>query len=72
MGESVVASPCVLKCRLDRCGLCTGCYRTLREIGRWPQMTNAEKRQVLKAIETRKAYLEPQSSPPIHPAPAAG
>ena len=34
-------------------GLCIGCARTLDEIARWPQMTDAEREQVLADLPAR-------------------
>jgi predicted Fe-S protein YdhL (DUF1289 family) len=40
---------------LDRsAGLCSGCLRTLEEIGAWDKMTPEEKWNVLRAIEDRR------------------
>jgi predicted Fe-S protein YdhL (DUF1289 family) len=35
--------------------LCKGCYRTLDEIGRWGAMSDAERDEVLRDLEKRKA-----------------
>jgi uncharacterized protein len=51
-----VASPCISVCRMDAAlGLCTGCLRTLDEIGGWSGMDDAEKRTVWRQIEWRAA-----------------
>jgi predicted Fe-S protein YdhL (DUF1289 family) len=53
---SEIASPCVRICALDAAsGLCAGCYRTAREIGRWPLADDAEKRAILHAVAARRA-----------------
>ena len=39
---------------------CLGCRRTLDEIARWSQMSNAEREQVLAQLAARK---EPQPCP---------
>lgn len=50
-----VPSPCTGVCRLDPKGaFCLGCKRTLDEIADWTMLTDAEKRAVLKALETRR------------------
>lgn len=53
-----VASPCENICQLDpRSGYCIGCLRTIDEIGDWLEMTNEEKRNVLKQLDARKRAL---------------
>lgn len=47
----MIASPCRKVCTLDPDRrLCLGCRRTLDEIGRWTQMTDAERQAVLDRI----------------------
>ncbi len=38
-----VESPCIKVCQIDLEGLCRGCGRTLNEIARWREMSNAER-----------------------------
>ncbi|MFT6551303.1 MAG: putative Fe-S protein YdhL (DUF1289 family) [Zhongshania marina] len=45
--EKPVASPCVSVCALDDQDICTGCYRSLQEIGDWSEMNNERKREVI-------------------------
>lgn len=46
-----VPSPCRNICALDPATrICTGCRRTLDEIGRWSRMSDTEKRAVLDRI----------------------
>lgn len=49
-----VPSPCVDICALDSNDVCIGCRRTAIEIGRWWEMTDEEKRKVLKEITVRE------------------
>lgn len=50
-----VASPCNKVCVMDpQSGYCRGCQRTLDEIARWSQMSEAEQRAVLEAIAARR------------------
>ena len=50
-----VASPCNKVCVMDpESGLCRGCQRTLDEIARWSQMSEAEQRAVLEALAARR------------------
>ena len=45
-----LASPCIGVCRLDPAQrFCTGCGRTLREIGDWPEASEARQREILAA-----------------------
>lgn len=49
-----VGSPCVSICALDGNDLCVGCYRTGDEIMRWSQMSNEQRREVLKKVAERE------------------
>lgn len=49
-----VTSPCVSICALDENDVCIGCQRTGDEILRWTQMTNEERREVLKKVAERE------------------
>jgi predicted Fe-S protein YdhL (DUF1289 family) len=50
-----VASPCNKVCVIDeQSGYCRGCQRTLDEIARWGQMSEAEQRAVLDALAARR------------------
>jgi hypothetical protein len=50
-----VASPCVSICTLDVTGdYCTGCYRTLDEIGHWARYSPDEKRAVIAMLPERR------------------
>lgn len=49
-------SPCVHICLMDYVqGLCIGCHRTLDEITYWSTYSPARKREVLAALEIRRA-----------------
>ncbi|MDY7522824.1 DUF1289 domain-containing protein [Sphingomonas sp. 10B4] len=51
-------SPCVAVCALDaRVGLCTGCGRTLAEIGEWGGATAERQRAILALLPERMAQL---------------
>ena len=51
-----IMSPCVDICVMDAVtGLCTGCGRTLAEIGNWTRYSNAERRAIMKALPGRMA-----------------
>ncbi len=58
-----VPSPCIAVCSIDaQTGYCKGCYRTLEEVAGWAAFDNATKRQVLEALEQRKANATPDDS----------
>ncbi|MGB5324371.1 MAG: DUF1289 domain-containing protein [Pseudomonadales bacterium] len=42
-----VASPCINVCVLNRDDICTGCYRSLKEITGWSRLADEEKRKVI-------------------------
>lgn len=51
-------SPCVAVCALDvRAGLCTGCGRTLAEIGEWAGATAERQCAILALLPERMARL---------------
>lgn len=43
-----VPTPCTGVCTLDDSGLCLGCHRSAAEIGRWMQMGDEERRQLME------------------------
>ncbi len=52
----MVKSPCVEVCRMSLAkDTCEGCYRTLEEIARWRDMSDAEREAVLSAVALRRA-----------------
>jgi hypothetical protein len=54
-----VESPCIKVCVLDATGsICTGCFRTLDEIGLWPQLGDDERARVLAALQERRHIYE--------------
>lgn len=52
-----IPSPCKNVCQANAKGYCMGCYRTRDERFYWQQLSNAQKRDVLKACRIRR-YLE--------------
>ena len=55
-----LASPCIGVCRLDPAQrFCTGCGRTLREIGDWPEASEARQREILAAAAPRALNAGP-------------
>ncbi|WP_165856621.1 DUF1289 domain-containing protein [Marinobacter sp. JSM 1782161] len=51
---ALVRSPCVGVCALDADDMCVGCQRTGDEITRWFDMTNDERREVMKKVAVRE------------------
>lgn len=50
-----VMNPCINICRMDpNDQFCQGCWRTLREIGLWDQMTDQQKAEIAAAVERRR------------------
>jgi len=41
-------------------GLCIGCARTLDEIARWAEMTDAERERVMAELPMRNSGTEPE------------
>ncbi len=59
-------SPCVKVCQMDPArGLCLGCARTLDEIARWAQMSDAEREGILAALPARKSDVLEVPVPPL-------
>ena len=47
-------TPCIGVCELDASNICSGCHRSLNEIGAWSSMTDADRSQIM----ARLALLE--------------
>jgi uncharacterized protein len=51
----LIVSPCVKVCVMDAADrYCLGCRRTLGEIARWGQMTDAERAAVMAQLPARR------------------
>ena len=50
-----VKSPCIEVCSLNNEDVCIGCYRTANEIIEWFSAPNERKREILVAIDQRRA-----------------
>ena len=49
-------SPCISICQIDpETGNCLGCYRSRREIARWPAMSTDEQAELLQALKQRRS-----------------
>jgi len=58
-GRDKIATPCIAVCQVSgRTGLCEGCFRSLKEIGRWRRMTDDERAAVMADLPRRKAAAE--------------
>lgn len=53
--KSIVHSPCNSHCFIPPgSDLCTGCFRTIREIIGWLSFPDLQKKEILQKIEQRK------------------
>lgn len=53
-----IESPCVRICVVHpEARICTGCLRTIEEIGRWSKMTPEERREIMTALPGRTGLL---------------
>lgn len=46
-------------------GHCRGCHRTLEEIARWGEMSDAERESVLALLVTRRSDVAKVPVPPL-------
>ena len=54
-----IESPCVKLCGIHPVTkTCTGCHRTLEEIGMWSRMTPEARREVMDALPARAKALQ--------------
>lgn len=54
-----IQSPCILVCSIDmQTGYCFGCGRTRDEIGGWMNYSDAERLEIMDALESRLATVE--------------
>ncbi len=58
---SSIESPCVDICQLDpSSGICLGCFRTMEEISVWIEMTDDDKREILRLAKDRQLLILPE------------
>jgi predicted Fe-S protein YdhL (DUF1289 family) len=58
----MIESPCNRVCTLDPAfGLCLGCGRSLDEITRWSQMTDAERSRIMAELAERPVIRRRQA-----------
>ena len=61
--RQAVQSPCNKVCQMDpKSDLCIGCARTLDEIARWAQMSDAERERVLAELPQRNPKIGVRAS----------
>ncbi|MBR9813820.1 DUF1289 domain-containing protein [bacterium] len=54
--DAPIESPCIGICRMDAGrDFCTGCFRTLEEIGCWQMYSEADKRTIIARLAERRA-----------------
>jgi hypothetical protein len=59
----VIQSPCNRVCTLDPAsGICLGCGRSLAEITRWTQMSEAEREGLMAALDRRLQSRRPATA----------
>jgi len=53
-----IKSPCIQVCEVNADGLCSGCFRTTDEIGRWVIISEEERDKIMQSLPARQAdYL---------------
>jgi predicted Fe-S protein YdhL (DUF1289 family) len=53
-----IESPCIKICLIHpEARICTGCHRTIDEIGGWSRMTSEDRRAIMEALPERAATL---------------
>jgi predicted Fe-S protein YdhL (DUF1289 family) len=54
-----IESPCIKVCVVHpEARICTGCLRSIDEIGRWSRMSPQERRDVMEALPDRASLLK--------------
>ncbi|MGB2357232.1 MAG: DUF1289 domain-containing protein [Paracoccaceae bacterium] len=54
-----IASPCVKICVVHPgARICTGCYRSIDEIGTWSKMSHEERAAIMQELPERAALLK--------------
>lgn len=54
-----IESPCIKVCVVHpEARICTGCLRSIDEIGRWSRMSVEERRDVMNALPDRASLLK--------------
>jgi hypothetical protein len=50
-------SPCTKVCKIKE-GICTGCHRTLEQIGAWGSMTDKERQEAMRELKWPVAVVD--------------
>ena len=54
-----IQSPCIKICVIHPTErLCTGCFRSLEEIGQWSQLTDQVRNRIMDDLPSRSAHLK--------------
>lgn len=53
-----IPSPCIGVCEVNNRGYCKGCLRSRDERLYWLQLSNTQKREVVRLCQQRKARIE--------------
>ena len=53
MTDEQVKSPCISVCMLTNDDICEGCYRSVKEITEWADMSNEQKQAVMVKVRER-------------------
>ena len=62
----MIASPCVKVCVMDaEQRYCEGCLRTLGEIARWGEMSDAERAEITAQLPARRSDVAEVSAAPL-------
>ncbi len=64
-------SPCIHVCSVDPARrACTGCGRTLAEIGGWTRFTDEQRREIMDLLPGRLAAWQREEKDALNPEPA--
>lgn len=53
-----IESPCIGKCQSNKKGYCFGCLRSREERQHWFDMSNEQRREVIRLINGRRQRIE--------------
>jgi predicted Fe-S protein YdhL (DUF1289 family) len=62
--DSPILTPCIKVCVIDTAsGLCTGCLRSLEEVARWGNLTQAARAELMARLPARRALIATETLP---------
>lgn len=65
ISAKAISSPCINVCAVSgKTGICVGCGRTLKEIGGWSRMSEAERREIMAVLRERIEAMGDQATSP--------